>query len=269
MNRDGHNGAQFFIGPEVEKTPAFSKRTLFVVGKQDLAEIEKRAKENNTPHIFMGANHSFDLDPTDMTFYWDDTITALLDKGYWVTLDYPSHIHGNMRLILNKGIWQSRMFVPLLSVRIPNIENSSPNLTVKIDDIDFKATNPGVWCMHFKELTDSNRFTDWNEYESDAILSQEVAQHSVVITTHGDRTVVSADVGDATPEQVQSIIASMNNTELGLDTVAKSALKPEETPAPLEEVIKTPTDAAAAYAEGTKEDPLSAEASKKPIKPKK
>ena len=30
MNRDGHKGVTFFIGPEVEHTPAYSKRTLFV-----------------------------------------------------------------------------------------------------------------------------------------------------------------------------------------------------------------------------------------------
>jgi hypothetical protein len=34
MNRDGHNDVNFFVGTEVERTPAFGKRTLFVVGWQ-------------------------------------------------------------------------------------------------------------------------------------------------------------------------------------------------------------------------------------------
>ena len=60
MNRDGHNSVRFFIGPEVEHTPAYSKKTLFVVDFQDTLEIEKYAREYKTPHIFLGANHSFD-----------------------------------------------------------------------------------------------------------------------------------------------------------------------------------------------------------------
>ena len=31
MDRDGHNDAVFFVGPEVEHTKAFSMKTLFVV----------------------------------------------------------------------------------------------------------------------------------------------------------------------------------------------------------------------------------------------
>lgn len=259
MNRDGHNNVAFFIGPEVEKTPAFAKRTLFVVGRQGVADIEKHARDNKTTHIFMGANHSFDVDPTDGSLYWDKTITALLDKGYWVTLDYQAHQHEQVLMILNKGVWQSRLFVPLLSVRIPNIESSNPNLTVKIDDIDFKATNPGVWCMHFKEVTDSNRFTDWNEYESDSVL----AEDSVVIAP-AVKAPAPAPVKPVVEAPVPVSTVAVNDTELGLDVVPTTALKPAEVETVVADAIKTPEDAADAYAEGAKSDPLSAEASKKP-----
>ena len=152
MNRDGHKGVVFFVGPEVEHSPAFSKRTLFVVGTPSLEEILKQAKDNRVTHVFMGANHSFSADQTNTTPYWDNTITALLDCSFWVTLDYQAHEHKLVLQMLNAGIWQSRLFVPLLSVRIPKIETSSPNLTVKIDDVDFNTTNRGVWCFHFHEM---------------------------------------------------------------------------------------------------------------------
>jgi len=249
MNRDGHNNVAFFIGPEVEHTPAFSKKTLFVVGRQDAESIEKMAKEHKVGHIFMGANHSFDIDPrhpdNTLWMYWDKTITTLLDKGYWVTLDYPAHQHEGVLKMLNPGVWQSRMFVPLLSVRIPAIETSSPNLTVKIDDIDFKATNPGVWCMHFREVTDSNRFTDWIEYGTDVVIEQEVS-----------------------PVVVHPTTPVINETALGLDLDSISKLKPEpdneETKMVPIPFIASPADAAEAYAEGTISDPLSGKVSKKP-----
>lgn len=255
MIRDGHENVKFFIGPEVEHTPANSKKTLFVVGKQDLDAIKRVARENKTPHIFMGANHSFEIDNSP---YWQTTIAGLLDLGFWVSLDYEAHLHDKVLKMLSPGIWQSRLFVPLLSVRIPHLASSNPNLTVKIDDIDFKATNEGVWCMHFRELMDSNRFTDWSEYTSDEII-----QDSVVAPV-----VAKAPVADILPKEIEKeevVEEVKNQPELGLDTSGKSQLKEE----PVEEVVATPVDAAEAYAEGAKVDPLGKETSKKPKATKK
>ena len=281
MNRDGHNGVAFFVGPEVENTPAYSKKTLFVVGKQDVATIERLARQHKTPHVFMGANHSFNVDSTDGTFYWRVTFSTLLDKGFWVTLDYPAHQHESVLKMFTAGVWQSRLFVPLLSVRIPQIQTSSPNLTIKIDDIDFKATNPGVWCMHFHEVTDSNRFTDWQDYGTDLVLTEDQVAphvgpaHTLPLRVKAPEVVAPAKVlersvlhveveGDVTPEQVQAVV--QNFTELGLDTEGKSKLKadpdaPQET---TNTIVESPAAAAEAYAEGAKEDPLGKTAPKKP-----
>lgn len=271
MNRNGHKDAVFFIGPEVEHTPAFSKKTLFVIGKPRVEQIFRMANEYKTPHVFMGANHSFSVDPTDGTLYWDNTITALLDKGFWVTLDYPAHQHQSVLMILNAGVWHSRLFIPLLSVRIPKIETSSVNLTVKIDDVDFAATNPGVWTMHFSEVTDSNRFTGWNEYESDDVvepmagaaeilpLKIPVPPTPVVNTSSLPKTV------SVQPEITDNKVVEMNPQDLGLDPDAGSMLKPD-----LNEIVdkfqSTPLDALVAYTEGTKSDPLSEAESTKPVK---
>jgi hypothetical protein len=270
MNRDGHNNAAFFIGPEVEHTPAFSKKTLFVVGKQDVATIEKLAREHRAPHIFMGANHSFvAVGPADM--YWDETITALLDKGFWITLDYEAHKHEVVLKMLNPGIWQSRLFIPLLSVRIPNIQTSSINLTIKIDDIDFKATNAGVWCLNHHEITDSNRFTDWQDYGTDVVISEEPgAPPAVPVYADINKPVLDLE---AVRQRIETsdVVTIKNEVELGLDLEGKSKLKPdpvaEETKAVI--AIANPQDAAEAYAAGAKEDPLSATGSKKPVRAKK
>jgi hypothetical protein len=254
MNRDGHKGVAFFVGPEVEHTPANSKKTLFVVGKQDIKEILQMAEKHKTPHVFMGANQSVDISDAA---YLDKSITELLDRGYWVTLDYPAAIHGNMLELLNAGIWQSRLFVPLISVRIPSIESSSPNLTIKIDDVDFNSTNPGVWCHHFHELMDSNRFTSWQEYESDEVVGPEVASPVVETKTPVTPAPVAAD--EVKPED-------MNPVDLGLDSVPTTALKPEVDDSLTRSITATALDAAEAYAEGATEDALGKEASKKPVK---
>lgn len=269
MNREGHDSVKFFVGPEVEHTPAYSKKTLFVVGKQDVNDIVKHARAAGAPHVFMGANHSFNADSNDA--YWDKTITELLDRGFWVTLDYQAYEHDTVLKMLNPGIWQSRIFVPLLSVRIAKFAQSNPNLTVKIDDVDFKATNDGVWCFHFRELMDSNRFTDWGDYGTDTVITDSAetpaptsapkAAAKIAAKPAEETTVVE----DTKTEETEVL----NNTELGLDTVPTTALKPEQTESSVvDEIVKTPEDAAAAYAEGTTADPLSEEPVKK-VKAKK
>lgn len=259
MNRVGFQNASMFIGPEVEHTPAFSKRTLFVVGKQKLDQIERMAKEYKTPHIFMGANHSFNSASEDP--YWDTVITQLLDKGYWVTLDYQAHEHETVLKMLNPGVWQCRLFVPLLGVRIPKVQTSSVNLTVKIDDIDFAATNPGVWCLHHHEITDSNRFTDWQEYSTDEVLEPLAGPAEILpVKTQVPNVEVSTDIGDPelnlekTKEVIETsveITEIKNDPTVGLDTESISMLKPDDmediTPTTPKVDVET---AAAAYAEG-------------------
>lgn len=311
--RQGHEGVKFFVGPEIEQTPAFGKKTLFVVGLQELAVIDGLAKAHKTSHIFLSANRSFDgLEVSDKGVYqvvgeagttaasaWEAQIHALLDKGYMVSLDYPAHKHDMVLKVLNAGIWQSRNFVPILSVAVPHVSTSSKNLTVKIDDINFKATNPGVWCMHHTEVTDSNRFTDWQEYGDDLIISEtEIQQFAKPITTLPVRVAVmnnpAAPANEIAPigvggaevepayaevnapginlstlkEKLAEIHPDQNDGSLGLDPDGKSKLKPDAEETITIEATATPIDALEAYTEGAKVDPLGQEASKKPTKKK-
>jgi hypothetical protein len=41
---------------------------------------------------------------------------------------------------------------------------------LKIDDKDFKATNPGVWCHNLHDLLDRQKFTDWAKYGLDKVI---------------------------------------------------------------------------------------------------
>ena len=60
MDREGYtDDTKFFVGTEVEKSPAYGQKTLFVIGLQNPKEILARALNNNCPHIYLGANMSF------------------------------------------------------------------------------------------------------------------------------------------------------------------------------------------------------------------
>ena len=81
-NRDGHDiDTKFFIGTEVEHTPAYGQKTLFVVGLQNLKEILARALNNNCPHIYLGANQSFQPNNDGEWNEWEYIISVLVKEN--------------------------------------------------------------------------------------------------------------------------------------------------------------------------------------------
>jgi hypothetical protein len=179
MKRDYAQGEQdnvmFFTGIEVEKTPAFGMRTLFVTGVQNEQVIEHLLNEENSytdsakhiKHIFFGANHSFN--PTDYSEWkeWEDMITHFLDLGYWCSLDIPLSAVEEFN---DGGLNDHHNFIPQIRIPIPYLKLWNYNTMLKIDDKDFKATNPGVWCHNLRDLTGRDKFTDWTQYGNDRIL---------------------------------------------------------------------------------------------------
>lgn len=269
MNRNGHKNVEYFLGPEVEHTPAHSKRTLFVVGYQDPIDVLKWATEMKAAHVYLGANHSFDpevINKSGTSPAWEALITNILDRGLFVTIDYEAHKHETVLKMFNAGIWQSRLFIPMLSVRIPKVQTSHTNLTIKIDDIDFNATNEGVWCMNYREVTDSNRFTPWQDYSTDQILSaiETISEKSETkVVKEPERKVYSIDTPNLPKEDAakylkdvadsvkeKNLSPDINDGSLGIDPVPTTALKPDtqETKTVLNEKVNTSSETADAYA---------------------
>ena len=73
MKRDYKDGVReditVFTGIEIERTPAYGMKTLFVVGVANEQMITELAKNNDCKHIFFGANHSFNPKNDDY-HYW-------------------------------------------------------------------------------------------------------------------------------------------------------------------------------------------------------
>lgn len=164
MNREGHDNVNFFFGKEVERTPAFGKQTLFVVGIQSVDDIADRLP--GCEHIFFGANHSFHPDPDDHLAWqrWESMIEYFLDRGYLCSLDIPVKCVESFN---DSGLCEYNNFVPQIRVSIPYIRLWNYNTMLKIDDMDFDATNPGVWTHSLHSLMSRRTFTDWNQYNED------------------------------------------------------------------------------------------------------
>jgi hypothetical protein len=181
MKRDYATGStenvDFFIGTEIERTPAFGMRTLFVTGIHNEQVIENIITDQNSyndkakhiNHIFFGANHSFNPGYNDYLGWkhWEEMIEYFLLKDYLCSLDIPLTAVEEFN---DGGLNDYNNFIPQIRVPIPYIKLWNYNTMLKIDDKDFKATNPGVWCHSLHDLTDRSKFTPWADYKNDEII---------------------------------------------------------------------------------------------------
>ncbi len=170
MKRDYKDGEAsdviFFEGIEVEHTPAFGMHTLFVTGIQSTIDITSRLKQVGQ-HIFFGANHSVNPSTRDEWQAWENMIEHYLKMGYLCSLDIPL----NAVEEFNDGpLNDYDNFIPQIRVPIPYIKLWNYNTMLKIDDKDFKATNPGVWTHSLHDLKDRSKFTSWDAYKNDTKL---------------------------------------------------------------------------------------------------
>ena len=171
MNRDYQSGVfdniNFFVGDEIEHTPAYGMKTLFVVGVNEIHVIETLAEKKNVRHIFFGANHSYNPMQDDNWNAWEDMIEYFLKKDYVCTLDIPLSAVEQF----NDGpLNEYNNFIPQIRIPIPYIRLWNYNTMLKIDDKDFKATNPGVWTHSLHSLMDRKCFNNWEEYSNDEVI---------------------------------------------------------------------------------------------------
>ncbi len=170
MQREGHNQVSFFIGTEVEHSPAHGMKTLFVVGVQEPIRVVALAQEHNCSHVYFGANQSFPnpaVNNSDVWTKWENMIGICLMHGAWCTLDLDvSSVEG----LAESSLVEHDRFIPMISVKLPYIKLLNYNATLKIDDRDFQATNPGVWCHSVHELQNRAVFTDWSKYSQDQVI---------------------------------------------------------------------------------------------------
>jgi hypothetical protein len=163
------SGITFFVGTEVEHTPAFGKVTLFITGVQPVEDIIDCLTNNpfGIEHLYFGANQSFQINKSEDWLQWEAMIIPLLKAGWLCTLDLDVKYVGEMH---DSGFCEYNNFIPQISVKIPYISLLNYNACVKIDDTDFKKSNPGIWVHQVHDLMSRDKFNDWSVYSKDKII---------------------------------------------------------------------------------------------------
>ena len=170
MDRAGHEQVNFFVGKEVEHSPAFGRKTLFVVGIQDASVIMNMVKNNDCTHVYFGANQSFpnpEVNDGDTWHPWETMVGDCLQNGFLCTLDLDVK---SAEGLIEGPLIEYNNFIPMISVKLPYLQLLGYNAIIKLDDKDFAATNPGVWCHSLHDLKDRTKFTDWSKYPKDEVI---------------------------------------------------------------------------------------------------
>ena len=155
----------FFTGIEIEKSPAEGMFTLFVVGVPKISEIGAALVETGAKHIYFGANMSFKPERDEEYLDWDRVIGYFLKEDYWCTLDFDIKYTDE---ILECSMVEYHKFIPMISAKLPFIDQLGYNATLKLDDTGFNRSNPGVWCHRVRDLMDPAKMTRWDEYKDDS-----------------------------------------------------------------------------------------------------
>lgn len=163
------SSVELFVGTEVEHTPAFGLKTLFVVGVMSATVIGNMAAQHGCQHIYLGANQSFDPGNwqdggSAESDAWNHMINQVLQLGHLTTLDFDVR---HVEWVCEGGYTEKNNFIPQISVRIPYVRLLGYNATLKIDDKGFDKSNPGVWCHSLHDLQDRKVFTSWSKYKED------------------------------------------------------------------------------------------------------
>jgi hypothetical protein len=90
------------------------------------------------------------------------------EKKYMCTLDIDvACVEG----LAESALIEHDNFIPMISVKLPYMKLLGYNATIKLDDKDFAATNPGVWCHNLHDLQNRDRYTAWSQYTKDKVIA--------------------------------------------------------------------------------------------------
>ena len=167
MNRDYTsgvvNGVRNFVGYEVEKTSCHGLKTYFVADDAgDPLDVVTKASGLGCEHIYLGANKYYQK-ATWVDSSWINSVVARAFKcGIQVTVDIPHSLWWAVsKLLLMDNLHLN------ISVELPNIERC-PHVNIKVDDVGYSATNPGVRVFSLNDCEE--HFNDWDAYKEDEIV---------------------------------------------------------------------------------------------------
>lgn len=159
-----HNGTppDFILGPEIERTQAYGKKTLIVTNIEDLKKIDKIFEETNAEHLYFGLDSAIPKSKNipDTIAKYKRAARRYLDKGVLCTIEVPAEYAADVA-----SLSKYDNFIAHIVVYIPGINKFNKRAALKLADEKMFGSNGGVWVTDLKKIMIKSNFTSWSRYE--------------------------------------------------------------------------------------------------------
>lgn len=175
MSVQKYKDVVYYVGIESEHTKAFGSKTFYVIGVRNPVQVITKANENKCKHIRIGAQGTFQKNKRLL-----ELISACMTEGFMLTAEVGIENYGWAMENIPRDTLNDNKFIMVVSVPLPNLTGIHPNLIIKVDDPDMSSSNQGTWTYPATELMDSNRFTRWDDHDSEVIVWTEANQRKLI-----------------------------------------------------------------------------------------
>ena len=199
----------YIIGPEVERTAAYGKKTLIVNQFKDINTIQAIAEQFKCRHIYLevtyALNHS--RNQAQVLKRYRQLAQHFLKQDYTVTVDIPNELASRYA-----DLTKDKNFVMNVAIQIPDMHKLGDRVSMKfVGGADWNKSG-GVYVADFDAIRTKKNFTPWSKYNKDVKVlenmdhskdGQAVDELKSALIAHQDRLQQASD------DQVYDIIDSI------------------------------------------------------------
>ena len=199
----------YIIGPEVERTAAYGKKTLIVNQFKDINTIQAIAEQFKCRHIYLevtyALNHS--RNQAQVLKRYRQLAQHFLKQDYTVTVDIPNELASRYA-----DLTKDKRFVMNVAIQIPDMHKLGDRVSMKfVGGADWNKSG-GVYVADFDTIRTKKNFTPWSKYNKDVKVlenmdhskdGQAVDELKSALIAHQDRLQKASD------DQVYDIIDSI------------------------------------------------------------
>lgn len=143
----------FLVATQTENTPTKGLNTLFVNGLQPREQIMAQALNNGCPHIYLGANNSFQISSDQQWNTWKDLVEKLVSDGIWTSLEFDIQY---AQKVATMEVASNTNFVPVITVCVPETLGANYDTTMRFVP---EADHTCSWNHLLHSLKDSSTYT--------------------------------------------------------------------------------------------------------------
>jgi len=154
--------AEFIIGREHRKTPAYGMQTLTCPVQAEFKHIDS-IKPAHCKHLSFGPIPKTETSKAQI-IKWTSIVRLYLEAGNWCTLEIDI---AHWDLIQETALVNYPRFVLLVKLPLANVDKIGYNACIVIDDNEFGGSNGGVWTHELHNLRQRQYFTRWDDYHGD------------------------------------------------------------------------------------------------------